>query len=174
MPTTSTWSIIYPDGTTALTPLQERFQEVATSTDSALSTLKTNIRGTNSTDTIQSLATSISNAAADTGWLNISINSGFAASNSSIPQYRIVGKTVFLRGAFGTTGITTAGTSYGVGQLPTSTAYPTTTLVYVGIGASTANITRITIANTGAITMAVAVTHTSGNGYYIDHTYSII
>jgi hypothetical protein len=60
MPNTTTWTITYPDSTSNLTPLESHFQAIATTADAALSTLKSNIRGADSSSTLASLATSIS------------------------------------------------------------------------------------------------------------------
>jgi hypothetical protein len=60
MPNTTTWTITYPDSTSNLTPLESHFQAIATTADTALSNLKTNIRGADSSSTLASLATSIS------------------------------------------------------------------------------------------------------------------
>jgi hypothetical protein len=59
MPTTTTHEIDYPDGSSAITPLESHFEALAVSTDEALTSLKANIRGSNSTATIASLATSV-------------------------------------------------------------------------------------------------------------------
>ena len=43
MPTT-TWSIDYPDGSSAITPLESHFEALAESTDDALTSLKADVR----------------------------------------------------------------------------------------------------------------------------------
>ena len=59
MPTTTTWNIDYPDGSSAITPLESHFEALADSTEAALTSLKANVRGANSTATIGSLATGL-------------------------------------------------------------------------------------------------------------------
>ncbi len=59
MPTTPTWSITYPDSSSNLTPLESHFQEIAVDADAALTNLKSNVRGSNTTDTIETLKTSV-------------------------------------------------------------------------------------------------------------------
>lgn len=59
MPNTTTWSITYPDSSTNLTPLESHFAEIANDTDAALTTLKANVRGANTTDTLETLKTSV-------------------------------------------------------------------------------------------------------------------
>jgi hypothetical protein len=59
MPNTTTWGITYPDQTSSITPLESHFSAVATTTDTALTTLKSNIRGADSSSTIASLSSSI-------------------------------------------------------------------------------------------------------------------
>jgi hypothetical protein len=59
MPNTTTWGITYPNASSNLTPLESHFQNVATTTDSALTSLKSNIRGSDSTSTIGGLSSSI-------------------------------------------------------------------------------------------------------------------
>jgi hypothetical protein len=86
MPTTTTHEIDYPDGTSAITPLESHFEALAVSADEALTALKANIRGANSTATIASLATDID--ALDTRLaLNLQYGAGAptgAPSNSGV------------------------------------------------------------------------------------------
>jgi hypothetical protein len=75
MANTVTWSITYPEASSNLTPLESHFQNVATSTDSALTALKSNIRGSDSSSTIGSLSTAL--AAVNTRLaLNLQTSSG--------------------------------------------------------------------------------------------------
>lgn len=60
----------------------------------------------------------------DTGWLNITIGSGFAALAGNVPQARMLGNTVRFRGAFSSTGLSASGTFTGVGTLPGGIASP--------------------------------------------------
>jgi hypothetical protein len=86
MPNTTTWTITYPDSSSNLTPLESHFQAIATTADAALSTLKTNIRGADSSSTIASLATSISTTNTRLA-LNLQTSAGTptgAPSNSGI------------------------------------------------------------------------------------------
>lgn len=218
MPNTTTWGITYPDASSNLTPLESHFQNVATTTDTALTTLKSNIRGSDSSSTIGTLSTAVAaintrlalnlqtSAAApsgapvnsgvegsmhwdsggnalyiydntagwekmwgDTGWQNITVNAGFAASGSA-PQYRMIGDVVYLRGAFASTGITTANTAYTVGTIPV-TARPAQTIVYTGGSSSgTPMATKISISAAGALVLTVP---TTGQSYYINFTYPI-
>jgi hypothetical protein len=219
MPNTTTWNITYPDSSSNLTPLESHFQEIAVDTDNALTSLKSNIRGTDTTNTIKTLSDGVSaintrlalnlqtstaapsgapinsgqegsmhwdstndtlyvytNSAwkavwRDTGWVNITVNATFAA-HTSPPQYRIIGNTVHLRGAFAITGIQAAPSTNAVGQLPSPIAYPSDTVVYAGMGVAHTNITRMTISNTGAITLSTGTVQGSG-GYFINHTYTL-
>jgi hypothetical protein len=218
MPNTTTWGITYPDASSNLTPLESHFQNVATTTDTALTSLKSNIRGSDSSSTIGSLSTSVaaintrlalnlqtSSAApsgapinsgvegsmhwdsgsdalyiyrttvgwekvwGDTDWQNITINAGFAAS-TAVPQYRMIGDVVYLRGAFGATGITTANTPYTVGTIP-ATARPSQTIIYTGGSSSgTPMATKVSISSAGALVLTVP---TTGHSYYINFTYPI-
>lgn len=59
MPNTTTWDIGYPDSSSAITPLESHFETLAVDTDEALTNLKANIRGSNSSSTIATLATDI-------------------------------------------------------------------------------------------------------------------
>ena len=59
MPTTTTWGIDYPDENSAITPLESHFEGLAASTDEALTSLKANIRGANTTDTIADIVTDV-------------------------------------------------------------------------------------------------------------------
>jgi hypothetical protein len=86
MPNTTTWTITYPDSTSNLTPLESHFQTLATTADTALSTLKSNIRGTDSSSTIASLASSITTTNTRLA-LNLQTSAGTptgAPSNSGI------------------------------------------------------------------------------------------
>lgn len=219
MPNTTTWTITYPDASSNLTPLESHFQNIATTTDTALTTLKSSIRGADSTSTLATLSTAIaavntrlalnlqtSSAAPsgapvnsgvegsmhwdsgsnvlyiydnvagwqkvwnDTGWVNITVNAGFAASGS-VPQYRMIGNIVYLRGAFASTGMTTANTAYTVGQLP-AVAYPSTTVVYAGhtSSATVSTFSKVSISSTGAINISVSAT---GASAYINFSYPI-
>lgn len=218
MPNTTTWGITYPDASSNLTPLESHFQNVATTTDTALTSLKSNIRGSDSSSTIGSLSTSVaaintrlalnlqtSSAApsgapinsgvegsmhwdsgsdalyiyrttvgwekvwGDTDWQNITVNAGFAAS-AAVPQYRMIGDVVYLRGAFASTGITSANTAYTVGTIPAA-ARPSQTIVYTGSSSSaTPTSTKISISSAGALVLTVP---TTGSSYYINFTYPI-
>lgn len=223
MPNTTTWTITYPDSTSNLTPLESHFQNIATTTDTALTTLKSNIRGTDSTSTIGTLSTAVAaintrlalnlqtsssapsgapvnsgvegsmhwdsggnvlyiydNVAGwqkvwnDTGWQNITVSSGFAAGGA-VPQYRIIGNTVHLRGSFAATGITATGTSYSVGQLP-STAYPATALYYVGATSSTdtTKASRISISASGVLSITTGSITGGVPSYYIHFSYPLL
>ena len=59
MPNTPIHGITYPDVNSNLTPLNSHFENLATTTDSALTAVKSNIRGSDSTSTIGSLSGSI-------------------------------------------------------------------------------------------------------------------
>jgi hypothetical protein len=217
MPNTTTWSITYPDSNSNLTPLEGHFQAIATTADTALSTLKTNIRGADSSSTLASLATSITatntrlalnlqtSVGTPTGapinsggegsmhwdstnnilyiyvesawkavyssnnWQNITVNSTFAASGS-VPQYKIIGDIVYLRGAFTSAGFT-AGQPGICGQLPAA-AYPSSTVVYTGAtSTSTANPSnRISVSGAGALTITPEA---ASGSHYINFSYPL-
>lgn len=218
MPNTTTWGITYPDSSSNLTPLESHFQNVATTTDAALTTLKSNIRGADASSTLSTLSTAIaaintrvalnlqtSGAAptgapvnsgvegsmhwdstnnalyiydasagwkkvwSDTGWTNITVNATFAASGS-VPQYRMIGDIVYLRGAFTSAGFT-AGNPGVCGQLPVA-AYPSSTTVYTGAtSTSTANPSnRISVSGTGTITITPEA---ASGSHYINFSYPI-
>jgi hypothetical protein len=58
MPTTPN-GIEYPDGSSAITPLESHFENLADTADTAITALKANIRGANSDDTIYTLKQAI-------------------------------------------------------------------------------------------------------------------
>ena len=62
----------------------------------------------------------------DTGWVNITINSGFAGvASPSTPQCRRIGNVVYLRGQFSNTGIASVN-DFTVGVIPAGYRPPTT------------------------------------------------
>lgn len=76
MPSTTTHSIDYPDGNSAITPLESHFEALATSTDEALTALKAQIRGAEPEKTIKGLVDDI---AASNGRLALNLQTSTAA-----------------------------------------------------------------------------------------------
>jgi len=104
----------------------------------------------------------------NTSWINITINSGFVASGA-VPQYRIVGDIVYVRGAFSSTGFT-AGTAGACGQLPVS-AYPTTSVIYSGAtNSATALFNKVSISGSGTISITPESASTTN---YITFSYPL-
>lgn len=54
----------------------------------------------------------------DTGWLNITVNAGFAALAGNVPQVRMKNGVVYFKGAFSNTGLVANTTATSVGTLP--------------------------------------------------------
>ena len=59
----------------------------------------------------------LATASKDYGWVNITVNSGFAAQGAQIPQLRRVGKLVYVHWGWSNTGLAVNGT-YTVGSVP--------------------------------------------------------
>jgi hypothetical protein len=104
----------------------------------------------------------------DTGWVNITVNVGFAAGGSA-PQYRMIGDIVYLRGTFTSAGMT-AGASAACGQLP-AVAYPTQTLVYANAtSATSASVNKVAISSAGVLSITPAV---ASGSHFINFSYPI-
>jgi len=65
------------------------------------------------------LGNAIANQFADSGWVDVTVSSGFAAmAGAEKPQVRKIGNIVYLRGGWTNTGVSTANTAYNVGVIP--------------------------------------------------------
>lgn len=96
----------------------------------------------------------------DTGWVNLTINSGFAAHATGAPQCRRVNQQVFYRGGFAFTGMAAAAT-FDVAIIPVGFRPPAGPPVMVPISTNSANAAaRVTIdpaaATPGTFTIGTA------------------
>ena len=201
MPTTTPWSIAYPDANSNLTPLESHFQNLATTTNTGLTAVKNSIISTEIDPINDRLQLDLKTGPAgpsgsptegsmywdygsnimyiyssggwvkswhDMDWTNVTISSGFAPMSGNPPQYKIIGSVVYLRGAFAATGIA-AGVN-NVGTLPAGFR-PSVTAIYAGFtSASTNTHTKISITNTGVMSI---VSPNTGSNYYITGSYAI-
>lgn len=80
----------------------------------------------------------------DTGWVNVTIGSGFAAQSGQTPQVRRIGSVIYARGGWGSAGIASANTGYDVGTIPAGFRPPRTSQA-VATGSSAARFGRLEI-----------------------------
>ena len=103
--------------------------------------------------------------AADTGWVNITVNSGFAAiSTAERPQARRIGQQVYLRGGFQSTGIS-SGSSVTPGRLPATYAPVVSAPLAIATSAGDRGGTARVVAGSGDIDLRV--TTGSVSPYYL-------
>ena len=104
-----------------------------------------------------------------TSWTNITVNTPTYAASGSVPQYRIIGDIVYLRGAFASTGMT-AGSAATCGQLPAA-AYPAQTTVYPGsTSQGAASVNKISITSAGALSITPEI---ATGSHYINFSYPL-
>lgn len=106
------------------------------------------------------------NVLGDTGWVDIAINSGFAAQGSSNkPQVRRIGKVVYARWGWSSNGMTSTNTGYDVGVVPVGFRPVNGTCYGLAVGdSSNRSGQRITISTGGNINI---LTGSSLSGYYL-------
>lgn len=138
MGTTPTYALPYPELTDqANVPVDMR--ELAEATDALLT------------------------APGDTGWVAVSINAGFGPLSGQPPMVRRIGKIVYAKGAFSSTGITTAA-PYAVGAVPTGYRPSGDVLTRSGTDKGTSAATLIIGAN-GAVSLRTNGTASTFYGF---------
>lgn len=94
---------------------------------------------------------------ADTGWVNVTIASGYAAQSGFTPQVRKIGKVVYFRGGWSNTGMT-AGVNEAVGTVPSG--YRPSLTYYDLMVSNTVALSgaRFAVTSAGGITIGVPAT----------------
>jgi hypothetical protein len=88
----------------------------------------------------------------DTGWVNVTINPGFAVWSTNTPRVRRIGNVVYGQGGWGPTGLTASGT-FTVGVLPAGFTPLISAFMRAGTSAGAVAATMIMNAGTGTIDM---------------------
>lgn len=105
----------------------------------------------------QPAATILDTRLADTGWVNITISAGFAADAGGAPQVRRIGKIVYCRGGWNSTGITGIG-DFNVGVIPAGYLPTSVGVMCVAAGSGGAPAGRFDFGNSGIVRLRVAAT----------------
>ena len=116
------------------------------------------------TDTRESIEGRLDSLEEDTGWVDVTLEPGFAHQGTGRFQVRRIGNLVYPRWGVSNSGITAINTTYTVGTLPDPIFYPAQT-VYASGGSSSARATpSVVIFSSGNIQVR---TNTVVGGYFL-------